>query len=97
MLNTLTALRAPEFHCRMYPSKVGFSESANLPMTGMVQASPGRCRFLYLYTDCSRARSARTIASVVYNHVAPSEVGENNDEMGMLYNGEGVEEGIVAD
>jgi hypothetical protein len=65
MLKTLRALRAPESHCFLYPSIVGFIESANLPMMGIVQLSPGRCFFLYRYTDCSRARSAKMMARVV--------------------------------
>jgi hypothetical protein len=65
MLKTLRALRAPEFHCFIYPSIVGFIESANLPMMGIVQLSPGRLLFLYRYTDCSRARRAKTMAMAV--------------------------------
>jgi len=65
MLKTLRALRAPEFHCFIYPSIVGFIESANLPMMGIVQLSPGRFFFLYRYMDCSRARRAKRMARVV--------------------------------
>ncbi len=42
MLNTLIALKAPEAHCLWYPSMVGFTESANLPMRGIVHLDPGR-------------------------------------------------------
>src|ERR1700733_3384871 len=54
ILNTLMALRAPESHCFLYPSMEGETESANLPMIGMVHLSPGKWPFLYLYTDCSK-------------------------------------------
>jgi len=73
MLKTLRALSAPAFHCFMYPSIVGFIESANLPMMGMVQLSPGRCFFLYRYTYCSRIRRVRRMARVVLVHVATCE------------------------
>lgn len=76
MLKTLRALRAPEFHCFIYPSIVGFTESANLPMMGIVQLSPGRFFFLYRYTDCSRARRAKMMATVVY--VAAFEADESS-------------------
>ncbi len=76
MLKTLRALRAPEFHCFMYPSIVGFIESANLPMMGIVQLSPGRCLFLYRYKDCSRTRRVKRMAMVVY--VAAFEAGESS-------------------
>lgn len=70
MLNTLIALRAPESHCFLYPSMVGFIESANLPISGIVHLSPGKCCFLCLYTDCSRMRRATRTAPVVHNQVA---------------------------
>ena len=84
MLKTLRALRAPESHCFLYPSMVGFNESANLPMMGIVQLSPGRCFFLYRYTDCSRARSAKMMASVVYIHVAAFDAAERRQGSWML-------------
>jgi hypothetical protein len=65
MLNTLRALRAPESHCFLYPCIVGCKESANFPMIGIVHESPGRCLFLYLYTDCSRRSKVNVIAAVV--------------------------------
>jgi hypothetical protein len=73
MLKTLIALKAPESHCFLYPSIVGFMESANLPMIGIVHLSPGKWRFLYLYTDCSRRRRARMMAVVVQSHVVNEE------------------------
>lgn len=49
---------------------VGFTESANLPMRGIVHLSPGKCPFFCLYTDCSRISSPSRIAPVVAIHVA---------------------------
>ena len=45
MLNTLATLRGPEFQPAWYFSREGCSESANLPITGMVHLGPGRPAF----------------------------------------------------
>lgn len=45
-------------------------ESANLPMIGMVHLSPGKWRFLYRYTDCSRINKETKMTVVVTSHVA---------------------------
>lgn len=46
MLKTEMALSGPESPCAMYPSIEGLSESANLPMMGIVHVAPGRWAFL---------------------------------------------------
>lgn len=75
ILNTLTALKAPDAHCFLYLSSDGCNESANFPMIGIVHVAPGKCAFLYLYTDCSRTRRAATTANEVYNHDDPASPG----------------------
>jgi len=47
----------------------GLVESANRPMMGIVHVSPGRCRFLYRQTACSKARMLPRTAAVVYNQL----------------------------
>lgn len=65
MLKTEIALNAPAFHCFLYPSKVGFRLSANLPIIGIVHLSPGKWAFFALYTTCSRIRREMTIVRIV--------------------------------
>ena len=47
MLKTLATLRGPEFQPSWYFSREGWSESANLPMMGIVHLGPGRCAFFF--------------------------------------------------
>jgi len=48
MWKTLRALRAPEFHWLIYPSRVGLRLSANFPMIGSVHFEPGSPAFFFL-------------------------------------------------
>jgi hypothetical protein len=99
MLKTLMALRAPESHCFLYPSIVGFIESANLPMRGIVHLSPGKCCFLCLYTDCSRTSRAMRMAPVVQSQVVIGPEGKvGNEGMGILErDAPAVDDGIDAE
>ena len=98
ILNTLTALKAPDAHCFLYLSSVGCSESANFPMMGIVHVDPGRCAFLYLYTDCSSTRREATTANDVYNHDDPdSLVLIKSEGIGIALRGEAMTEGRVID
>jgi hypothetical protein len=72
ILNTLKAVNSPLAHCFLYPSSVGFTESANLPMTGIVHRDPGRLPFLARYTVCSSTRRERRIAREVMMRVGLS-------------------------
>ncbi|RDX56306.1 hypothetical protein OH76DRAFT_611666 [Lentinus brumalis] len=67
-------------------------------MIGMIQLSPGRCRFLKRQTVCSRTRRERTTASVVYTHVAaPSGRGKRDDTRGTWSKASAVKEGMEAE
>jgi hypothetical protein len=98
MLKTLMALKAPEFHCFIYPSIVGFIESANLPMRGIVHLSPGKCCFFCLYTACSRTRRETRTAPVVQSQVVIGEDTLRKEGMCMLErDAPAVEDGMDAD
>lgn len=59
---------------------VGETDSANLPMRGIVQVAPGRWRFLYRYTACSRMRREITMVATVYSHEYEEERGADRKE-----------------
>lgn len=65
MLKTETTDKGPMFHCFLYCFNVGLSESANLPITGMVHDAPGRWAFFVRYTICSRTRREMTTVRMV--------------------------------
>lgn len=78
------ALKAPESHCFIYPSMVGFIESANFPIRGIVHLSPGKCCFFCLYKACSKISRATRTAPVVQSQVVIGEDTLKNEGMGML-------------
>lgn len=74
---------------------VGFMESANLPMIGIVHFAPGRCDFLYRYTDCSSASNVKTTATEVQSHVEDFDVEFNSEGMGKDPNEATADEGCA--